>query len=170
MCAMGHETRKGFFFMQIKPNKSWGLLGVGVLLGASAAYAAADPRYNTAVEGIDRATTMLTAIGTGTEKPGAVFQRKRALKALERAKLRIACAKEIEDSTSKKRGCPAAMKDRFDDNDDDRDDDHDRDHDKKKADKEKVDKEKVDKEKVDKEKVDKEKVDKEKAQKAKQKK
>jgi ABC-type Zn2+ transport system substrate-binding protein/surface adhesin len=113
--------------MQIKPNKSWGLLGVGVLLGASAAYAAADPRYNTAVEGIDRATTMLTAIGTGTEKPGAVFQRKRALKALERAKLRIACAKEIEDSTSKKRGCPAAMKDRFDDNDDDRDDDHDHD-------------------------------------------
>ena len=162
--------------MQIKPNKSWGLLGVGVLLGASAAYAAADPRYNTAVEGIDRATTMLTAIGTGTEKPGAVFQRKRALRALERAKLRIACAKEIEDSTSKKRGCPAAMKDRFDDNDDDRDDDHghdrdrgrdhdhDHDHDKKKE------KEKADKEKADKEKADKERADKERAQKAKQKK
>jgi hypothetical protein len=153
--------------MQIKPNKSWGLLGVGVLLGASAAYAAADPRYNTAVEGIDRATTMLTAIGTGTEKPGAVFQRKRALKALERAKLRIACAKEIEDSTSKKRGCPAAMKDRFDDNDDDRDDDHDHDrgrghghdHDQKKE-----------KEKAEKEKAEKEKAEKEKAEKAKQKK
>lgn len=127
--------------MHIKPNKSWGLLGLGVLLGASAAYAAADARYNTAVEGIDRASTMLTAIGTGTEKPGAAFQRKRALKALERAKLRIACAKEIEDSTSKKRGCPAAMKDRFDDNDDDRDDDHGRGHDHgHKGDKDKNDK------------------------------
>jgi hypothetical protein len=153
--------------MQIKPNKSWGLLGLGVLLGASAAYAAADPRYNTAVEGIDRATTMLTAIGTGTEKPGAVFQRKRALKALERAKMRIACAKEIEDSTTRKRGCPAAMKDRFDDNDDDRDDDHghghghDHDHDKKKE-KEKVEKEKADKEKA---KADKDKAEKEKPKK-----
>jgi hypothetical protein len=141
--------------MRIKPNKSWGLLGVGVLLGASVAYAAADPRYNTAVEGIDRATTMLNGIGTGTEKPGAAFQRKRALRALERAKLRIACAKEIEDSATKKRGCPAAMKDRFDDNDDDRDDDHDRGHDhdhKDKKEKEKADKEKADKEKADKEK------------------
>lgn len=142
--------------MRIKPNKSWGLLGAGVLLGASVAYAAADPRYNTAVEGIDRATTMLSAIGTGTEKPGAAFQRKRALKALERAKLRIACAKEIEDSTTKKRGCPAAMKDRFDDNDDERDDDHghgrDHDHDHKdKKEKDKAEKEKAEKEKAEKE-------------------
>lgn len=106
----------------IKPNKSWGLLGVGVLLGAGAAYAA-DARYNTALEGIDRAKTMLEAVGTNAnEKPGAAFQRKRALKALERAKIRINCAKEIEDSNGKKRGCPAAMKDRFDDNDDDKDD------------------------------------------------
>ena len=144
--------------MRIKPNKSWGLLGVGVLLGASVAYAAADPRYNTAVEGIDRATTMLSAIGTGTEKPGAAFQRKRALKALERAKLRIACAKEIEDSSAKKRGCPAAMKDRFDDNEDERDDDHGhgRDHDHKdKKEKDKAQKEKADKEKADKEKAEK---------------
>jgi ABC-type Zn2+ transport system substrate-binding protein/surface adhesin len=115
--------------MHIKPNKSWGLLGLGVLLGASAAYAAASERYDTAVEGIDRANTMLTAIGTGTEKAGAKFQRQRALKALERAKLRIACAKEIENSSSRKRGCPAAMKDRFDDNDDEKDDDHDHGHD-----------------------------------------
>jgi hypothetical protein len=114
----------------IKPNKSWALLGVGVLFGASAAWAA-NERYTTAVESIDRAGTLLTAIGTGTEKPGAKFQRQRAMKALDRAKLRIACAKEIEDSTSKKRGCPAAMKERFDDSDDDKDkdDDHGRDHD-----------------------------------------
>jgi hypothetical protein len=156
--------------MQIKPNKSWGLVGVGVLLGASVAYAAADPRYNTAVEGIDRATTMLSAIGTGTEKPGAAFQRKRALKALERAKVRIACAKEIENSATKKRGCPAAMKDRFEDNDDDRDDDHghgrDHDHDHK----DKKEKEKAEKEKAAKEKAEKEKAEKEKAAKEKQKK
>lgn len=150
--------------MQIKPNKSWGLLGVGVLLGASAAYAAADPRYNTAVEGIDRASTMLSAIGTGTEKPGAAFQRKRALKALERAKVRIACAKEIEDSATRKRGCPAAMKDRFEDNDDDRDDDHGHDH------KDKKEKEKAEKEKAAKEKAEKERAEKEKAAKEKQKK
>jgi hypothetical protein len=151
-------------FMRIKPNKSWWLLGVGVLLGASVAYAAADARYGTAVEGIDRATTMLTAIGTGTEKPGAAFQRKRALKALERAKMRIACAKEIED-TSRKRGCPAAMKDRFDDNDDERDDDRAHDHDhraKAKAEKEKAEKEKAEREKAEKEKVTKEKAEKEK--------
>jgi hypothetical protein len=108
-------------FMQFKPIRSWWLLGVGVLLGASVTYAASDPRYVTATDSVDRAMTFLTGIGTGTEKPGAAFQRKRALKALERAKLRIACAKEIEDSTSKKRGCPAAMKERFDDSDDDKD-------------------------------------------------
>lgn len=107
--------------MQFKPNKSWWLLGVGVLFGASAAYAASDPRYVNASDGIDRSMNFLTAIGTGVEKPGAAFQRKRALKALERAKLRIACAKEIEDSATKKRGCPAAMKERFDDSDDDKD-------------------------------------------------
>lgn len=131
----------------IKPNKSWGLLGLGVLLGASAAWAA-NERYNTAVESIDRASTLLTAIGTGTEKPGAKFQRQRAMKALERAKVRIACAKEIEDSTSRKRGCPAAMKERFDDSDDDKDkdDDHgrgrDHDHDHGHKDKDKGDKDK----------------------------
>lgn len=156
--------------MQIKPNKSWGLLGVGVLLGASVAYAAADPRYNTAVEGIDRATTMLSAIGTGTEKPGAAFQRKRALKALERAKVRIACAKEIEDSATKKRGCPAAMKDRFEDNDDDRDDDHGHGHDHKDKKEKEKEKEKAEKEKAAKEKAEKEKAEKEKAAKEKQKK
>jgi hypothetical protein len=133
--------------MQFKPSKSWWLLGVGVLLGASAAYAASDPRYVTATEGIDRSMTFLTAIGTGVEKPGAAFQRKRALKALERAKLRIACAKEIEDSTTKKRGCPAAMKERFDDSDDDKDDHDDRGH-KEKAEKEKAEKEKAEKQKA----------------------
>jgi hypothetical protein len=132
-------------FMQFKPTKSWWLLGVGVLLGASAAYAASDPRYVTATDSVDRAMTFLTGIGTGTEKPGAAFQRKRALKALERAKLRIACAKEIEDSTSKKRGCPAAMKERFDDSDDDKDD-HDGHGHKEKAEKEKAEKEKAEKE------------------------
>ncbi len=131
--------------MQFKPTKSWWLLGVGVLLGASAAYAASDPRYVTATDSVDRAMTFLTGIGTGTEKPGAAFQRKRALKALERAKLRIACAKEIEDSTSKKRGCPAAMKERFDDSDDDKDD-HDGHGHKEKAEKEKAEKEKAEKE------------------------
>jgi hypothetical protein len=131
----------------IKPNKSWGLLGLGVLLGAGTAWAA-NERYNTAVESIDRANTLLTAIGTGAEKPGAKFQRQRAMKALERAKLRIACAKEIEDSTGKKRGCPAAMKDRFDDNEDDKDDDHrDHDHGRKdgKGDKDRNEKDKNDK-------------------------
>jgi hypothetical protein len=147
------------FFMQFKPNKSWWLLGVGVLLGASAAYAASDPRYVTATDSVDRAMTFLTGIGTGTEKPGAAFQRKRALKALERAKLRIACAKEIEDSTSKKRGCPAAMKERFDDSDDDKDDHDDHGH----GHREKAEKEKAEKEQ--KEKAEKE--QKEKAEKAK---
>jgi hypothetical protein len=131
-------------FMQFKPIRSWWLLGVGVLLGASVTYAASDPRYVTATESVDRAMTFLTGIGTGTEKPGAAFQRKRALKALERAKLRIACAKEIEDSTSKKRGCPAAMKERFDDSDDDKDehDGHGHGHGhKEKAEKEQAEKE-----------------------------
>ena len=139
--------------MQLKPIKSWWLLGVGVLLGASAAYAASDPRYVTATDSVDRAMTFLTGIGTGTEKPGAAFQRKRALKALERAKLRIACAKEIEDSTSKKRGCPAAMKERFDDSDDDKDD-HDAHGHKEKAEKEQ--KEKLERAKAEKEKAEKE--------------
>jgi hypothetical protein len=131
-------------FMQFKPIRSWWLLGVGVLLGASVTYAASDPRYVTATDSVDRAMTFLTGIGTGTEKPGAAFQRKRALKALERAKLRIACAKEIEDSTGKKRGCPAAMKERFDDSDDDKDDHDDHGHGhghKEKAEKEKAEKE-----------------------------
>jgi hypothetical protein len=131
-------------FMQFKPIRSWWLLGVGVLLGASVTYAASDPRYVTATDSVDRAMTFLTGIGTGTEKPGAAFQRKRALKALERAKLRIACAKEIEDSTSKKRGCPAAMKERFDDSDDDKDehDGHGHGHGhKEKAEKEQAEKE-----------------------------
>lgn len=130
--------------MQFKPIRSWWLLGVGVLLGASVTYAASDPRYVTATDSVDRAMTFLTGIGTGTEKPGAAFQRKRALKALERAKLRIACAKEIEDSTGKKRGCPAAMKERFDDSDDDKDDHDDHGHGhghKEKAEKEKAEKE-----------------------------
>lgn len=154
--------------MQIKPNKSWWLLGVGVLLGASAAYAAADPRYNTALEGIDRATLMLNGIGTTTEKPGAAWQRKRALKALERAKLRINCAKEIEDSTSRKRGCPAAMKDRFEDNDDDKDD-HDHHHphkDKGGSDKDKKEKERAEAEKA---KAEKEKAEQREKERAKEK-
>ena len=132
--------------MQFKPFRSWWLLGVGVLLGASVTYAASDPRYVTATDSVDRAMTFLTGIGTGTEKPGAAFQRKRALKALERAKLRIACAKEIEDSTSKKRGCPAAMKERFDDSDDDKDDHDGRGHGhghKEKAEQEKAEHEKA---------------------------
>jgi hypothetical protein len=140
--------------MQLKPTKSLWLLGVGVLLGASAAYAASDPRYVTATDSVDRAMTFLTGIGTGTEKPAAAFQRKRALKALERAKLRIACAKEIEDSTGKKRGCPAAMKERFDDSDDDKDDHDDHGH-KEKAEKEKAEKEKAEKEKAEKERKEK---------------
>lgn len=112
----------------IKPNKSWALLGLGVLLGASAAWAA-NERYNSAVDSIDKANGFLQAVGTGTEKPGAKFQRERAMKALARAKVRIACAKEIEDSTGKKRGCPTAMKERFDDNEDDKEKDKDDDHD-----------------------------------------
>jgi hypothetical protein len=115
--------------MQIKPNKSWWLLGVGVLLGAGVAYAA-DPRYDEASATITKATALLNAIVVPNEKPGPAFQRKRALKALERAQIRIACAKAATDTG--KRGCPAAMKDHFDDNDDDKDDDkgHDHDHDK----------------------------------------
>ena len=106
--------------MQIRPNKSWWLLGIGVLLGAGAAYAA-DPRYDEANASITKAMAQLNAIVVPNEKPGPAFQRKRAIKALERAQLRIACAKEATDSG--KRGCPAARKDRYDDNDDDKDDD-----------------------------------------------
>jgi hypothetical protein len=103
--------------MQIRPNKSWWLLGVGVLLGAGVAYAA-DPRYDEASATITKATALLNAIVVPNEKPGAAFQRKRAIKALERAQLRIACAKEVTDTG--KRGCPAAVRERFDDSDDDK--------------------------------------------------
>jgi hypothetical protein len=105
--------------MQIRPNKSWGLLGIGVLLGAGVAYAA-DPRYDEASATITKASALLNAIVVPNEKPGAAFQRKRAMQALERAQIRIACAKEVTDTG--KRGCPAAMRARYDDNDDDKDD------------------------------------------------
>ena len=72
--------------MQIRPNKSWWLLGVGVLLGAGVAYAA-DPRYDEASATITKATALLNAIVVPNEKPGAAFQRKRAIQALERAAL-----------------------------------------------------------------------------------
>jgi hypothetical protein len=104
--------------MQFRANKSWWLLGVGVLLGAGVVYAA-DPRYDEASATITKATALLNAIVVPNEKPGAAFQRKRAIRALERAQLRIACAKEVTDTG--KRGCPAAMKERFDDSDDDKD-------------------------------------------------
>lgn len=108
--------------MQFKPNKSWWLLAVGMLLGAGAAYAA-DPRYDEATATISKAEAQLNAIVAPNEKPGAAFQRKRALRALERAKIRIACAKRVTDTG--KRGCPEALRDKFDDNDDDKDHDHD---------------------------------------------
>jgi len=103
--------------MQLKPNKSWLLLGVGVLLGAGVAYAA-DPRYDEASATITKATALLNAIVVPNEKPSAAFQRKRALKALERAQIRIACAKTVTDTG--KPGCPAANGNRYDDNDDDK--------------------------------------------------
>ena len=46
--------------MHIKPNKSWWLLGLGVLLGAGAAYAA-DPRYDEADATINKAEALLNA-------------------------------------------------------------------------------------------------------------
>jgi hypothetical protein len=109
--------------MQIKPNKSWWLLGVGMMLGAGAAYAA-DARYDEATATIGKAEALLNAIVVPNEKPGEAFQRKRALKALERAKIRIGCAKANADSG--KRGCPQARNNKFDDNDDDKDDDKDK--------------------------------------------
>jgi hypothetical protein len=112
--------------MQIRPNKSWWLLGIGVLLGAGVAHAA-DSRYDEASATITKATAILNAVVVPNEKPGAAFQRKRAVQALERAQIRISCAKETTDTG--KRGCPAAMRARFDDNDDDKDDDKGRDHD-----------------------------------------
>jgi hypothetical protein len=111
--------------MHIKPNKSWLLLGLGVLLGAGAAYAA-DSRYDEADATISKAEALLNAIVVPNENPGAAFQRKRALKALERAQVRIACAKANSDG--KKRGCPQARGMKFDDNDDDKDDDKGHDH------------------------------------------
>jgi hypothetical protein len=105
--------------MEFKPNKSWWLLGVGMLLGAGVAYAA-DPRYDEADATISKAEALLNAIVVPNENPGAAFQRKKALKALDRAQIRIACAKANQDSG--KRGCPAARINRFDDNDDDKDD------------------------------------------------
>ena len=106
--------------MQMRPNKSWWLLGVGVLLGAGVAYAA-DPRYDEASATITKATALLNAIVVPNEKPSAAFQRKRALKALERAQIRIQCAKDVTDSG--KRGCPAAQNQKFDDSDDDKEKD-----------------------------------------------
>jgi hypothetical protein len=102
--------------MQIKPNKSWLLLGVGALLGAGTVYAAS-PRYDEAVVSIDKAIGLLNNIAE--EKPGAINQKARATKALERAKVRIACAKANSDSG--KRGCSAAKGAKFDDNGDDED-------------------------------------------------
>lgn len=98
-------------------NKSWWMLGVGIVLGAGAAYAA-DSRYDEASVTVNKAQALLNAISPPNEKPGAAFQRKLALKALERAQIRIACAKEVTDSG--KRGCPAAMREKFDDNSDDK--------------------------------------------------
>lgn len=102
------------------------MLGVGVLLGASVAYAA-DPRYDDADAAVTKAENLLNAIVVPNEKPGAAFQRKRALKALERAHIRIACAKSVTDTG--KRGCPAARNNKWDDNDDDKDDGKDGKHD-----------------------------------------
>jgi hypothetical protein len=119
---------EGMKKMQFKPSKSWWLLGVGVLSGAGVAYAA-DPRYDEADATINKAVAQLNAVQVPNEKPGAAFQRKRAIKALERAKIRIACAKEATDKGT--RGCPAAMRDRFDDNDDDKGDGKGHDHDHK---------------------------------------
>lgn len=101
--------------MQIRPNKSWLLLGVGILLGASAAFAASS-RYDEAVVSIDKAKALLNNVAD--EKGPAAFQRERAIKALERAKMRIACAKHAADTG--KKGCPAAKGSRFDDNDDEK--------------------------------------------------
>ena len=102
--------------MQSRPNKSWWLLGVGMLLGAGAAQAA-NAAYDEAKANITKATALLSAIAPAqNEKPGEAHQRRRAIKALERAKIRIACAQAIADGG--KPGCPAAH-DRFDDNDDD---------------------------------------------------
>jgi hypothetical protein len=106
----------------MKPNKSWWMLGLGVLLGAGVAYAA-DARYDEADAAINKAEALLNAIVVPNEKPGAAFQRKRALKALERAHIRIACAKSVSDTG--KRGCPAARNAKFNDDEDDKDDDHD---------------------------------------------
>jgi hypothetical protein len=122
---LNRSDPEGMTFMQIRPNKSWWLLGIGVLLGAGVAYAA-DPRYDEASATITKATALLNAIVVPNEKPGAAFQRKHAIKALERAQLRIACAKEVNDTG--KRGCAAALKDRFDDNDDDKDKDDEKPH------------------------------------------
>lgn len=118
--------------MQIKPNKSWWMLGLGILLGAGVAYAA-DPRYDEADAAVSKAENLLNAIVVPNEKPGAAYQRKRALKALERAHIRIACAKAVTDTG--KRGCPQARNNKWDDNDDDKDghDGHDHDKDKDKG-------------------------------------
>ena len=103
-----------------------------MLLGAGVAYAA-DPRYDEADATVTKAEALLKAIVVPNENPGAAFQRKRALKALERAHIRIACAKANQDSG--KRGCPAARNNKWDDNDDDHDDkgkdkhEHHKDHD-----------------------------------------
>ena len=106
--------------MNFRPNKAWWLLGMGMVLGAGAAHAA-NAAYDEAKANITKATALLGAITpAASEKPGEAHQRKRAIRALERAKLRIACAQAIADGG--KPGCPAAH-DRFDDNDDD-DDDH----------------------------------------------
>ena len=108
--------------MNFRPNKSWLLLGVGMMLGAGSALAA-NAGYDEAKTSITKALAHLGAITPApNEKPGEAFQRKRAIRALERAKIRIACAQAIADGG--KPGCPGA-RDRFDDNDDD---DHDHDH------------------------------------------
>jgi hypothetical protein len=109
--------------MEFRANKSWWLLGVGMMLGAGVVYAA-NPAYDEAKANITKANALLAAIQpAANEKPGEAHQRKRAIKALERAKIRIACAQAIADGG--KPGCPAAHE-RFDDNDDD--DDRDRGH------------------------------------------
>ena len=76
------------------------LMGLGLTMIAGMAFAA-DARFDEADANVNKAIALLKAAEIPAGKPRAVAKRNRAVDALERAKKRIACAKELADGAKK---------------------------------------------------------------------
>jgi hypothetical protein len=76
------------------------LMGLAVAMIAGMAFAA-DARFDEADANINKAIALLKAAEIPAGKPRAVAKRDRAVDALDRAKKRIACAKELTDGAKK---------------------------------------------------------------------